>query len=332
MNLERNIMGSGKSGIRILPLSEVVMSADELRDEEERTREAQRIADEKAKKRADAKRDIPSDGKPNSAVSQIGDLVIPMNISDSENYIFLEGRNHGSYSYDDCFVAMHRLGLNSQVEKLGQELKLDLKNTAKEQDGTPYIGNINWFNALSLAYHLGGEVMTPRQGIDFKELIEKGINEKNAIIYNGKKEPIKDIRVLERVYDEMFGARAPWRSEWLDADFKLKKVKKKDVLHLLYSHEVKNGILVPRGSEILEDCIMNQDCYADTTSFNRQGFPTRNKSDSGFFFYYPRSDNNSVARFYADSDRAVLVCDGNPTYADSSLGVRFVAKNFGGKK
>src|SRR3989344_2640751 len=107
MNLERNIMGSGKSGIRILPLSEVVMSADELRDEEERTREAQRIADEKAKKRADAKRDIPSDGKPNSAVSQIGDLVIPMNISDSENYIFLEGRNHGSYSYDDCFVAMH---------------------------------------------------------------------------------------------------------------------------------------------------------------------------------------------------------------------------------
>jgi len=40
----------------------------------------------------------------------------------------------------------------------------------------------------------------------------------------------------------------------------------------------------------------------------------------------PKSADERVAWFGAGSDRAVLYCDRDPTYSDSSLGVRFVAR------
>ncbi|MGV8152663.1 MAG: hypothetical protein ACP5OG_06275, partial [Candidatus Nanoarchaeia archaeon] len=50
--------------------------------------------------------------------------IIHPNISDLENYIILEGRTHGNFSYEDLLVGMHRLGTNPQVIKAGQELGL----------------------------------------------------------------------------------------------------------------------------------------------------------------------------------------------------------------
>lgn len=61
-----------------------------------------------------------------------------------------------------------------------------------------------------------------------------------------------------------------------------------------------------------------------------------NLADCWFFIEQPfklNKDNNLVARFYAYSDRAYLICGGYPTGSYSALGVRFARKKISkGKK
>ena len=53
-----------------------------------------------------------------------------------------------------------------------------------------------------------------------------------------------------------------------------------------------------------------------------QGLPNKNISSGDLYYWHPRSDNNSVARFSAGSDRANLGCTRGPSGAYSDLGVR----------
>ena len=72
-----------------------------------------------------------------------------------------------------------------------------------------------------------------------------------------------------------------------------------------------------------------KDHRVDLASFNKQGLPTKEGND--FNYWFPRSNNNSVARFGANSDRAGLVCNGYPQFSDSALGV-FVCAEGAAKK
>ncbi len=134
------------------------------------------------------------------------------------------------------------------------------------------------------------------------------------------------IQEAEQILDEMLAKRDPGRAEWLDADFKV--INKN--LCINYNHRTINNKLTPQNSERLEDCIM-KDSYV-AIEFNKQGLPIKKSIDSSYiqdkniYYWYPRSDNNSVARFYANSVRAFLDCDRNPSFSNSSLGVR-VAKS-----
>ena len=53
-----------------------------------------------------------------------------------------------------------------------------------------------------------------------------------------------------------------------------------------------------------------------------QGFPRKNVKKGDFYYYAPLKNNNSVVRFYANSDRSRLDCGGNPQCSSSTLGVR----------
>ena len=118
----------------------------------------------------------------------------------------------------------------------------------------------------------------------------------------------------DSILDDILTVRSPFRGGWLDADFKV--INK--ILHMNYNHKVVNGILNPMNSEPLETCLM-KDCNVDLASFNRQGLPTKAGNDFGYWF--PRLDNNSVARFSASSDGANLYCYWNPQNSYSALGV-----------
>ena len=116
---------------------------------------------------------------------------------------------------------------------------------------------------------------------------------------------------------------------WLDDKF----VEINGNLYLEAEHRVVidnngNKTLKANKSNPLEQCIMN-DCFVEP-SFNKQGLATTESNEQDYIrgknikFWYPRKD--SVARFVANSLRANLNCDRNPSYSDEGLGVFACAK------
>ena len=132
------------------------------------------------------------------------------------------------------------------------------------------------------------------------------------------------------IYKEITEVRNPWRAEWIDADF---KTRGKDLV-INYNHILdSNGNLIPYDSEILEkDTLMKDkelgislEDYLDN-SHTKQGLPNKKIKSGNLYYWYPRSDNNSVARFCAGSGGADLDCVRVPSYRYSALGVRAVRR------
>lgn len=243
----------------------------------------------------------------------------------AKDTIILPAMNWGSFSYDDSLIAVHRLGDSDFVRQTLRDYswRTVLKNTASERSGTGYIGDITWFDSMKLAYFLGGHATTNRQLIDFKKLLEAGIKEKKKV-FNGKGNRLPR-EYLQRVHDEIFARREPYRGEWLDADFKVVN----GVLRINHSHIVVNEKLIPKHSDVLISQKLD-DGYVNQRSFNHQGIAEKLCDESEIYQVFPIGDNNSVARFDAGSGWAGLNCDRNPSGTIASLGVRLVApKNSG---
>ncbi len=249
---------------------------------------------------------------------QSAQVTPAQNITSPQDYIILPSHKHGSYSYPDLLVAMNRLSSNSAVEKAAQSLGFKAENTSmssSKKHAYDYIGNINWEQALKLNLSMGNLTLNPRQFVDFLNLLKSGK------AHNGKGDKI-DSKQLETILNEITEVRDPWRSEWLDADFKMIN----DVLHINYGHELVNGILKPKYSEPA-DCLMDDktpgiDFDDWLKNANNHGLPKQNIKSGNLYYWAPDKDNNSVAGFFADSDWAVLDCIRDPVGSDSSLGVR----------
>ncbi len=241
----------------------------------------------------------------------------PSDLSDPERYIVLPGKAHGTHSYGELWVAMHRLSYDDpQVQSAAQRLGLTISNTAQEQNGRQYIGNINWKEALSLNLTMGNRTLKPREGIDFLLLLEEGIKEK-IVVYNGAQQPVPKEK-LNQIYDEIVGVRDPLRGEWLDADYKTIN----NELWIYSDHILQGNTLEPRIKEKLLSCLTGKGVNVKLSTFNGQGMPTENGND--IYYYNPDKDNNSVAKFVADSGRARFNCGGDPSCRDGGLGVRAV--------
>ena len=173
---------------------------------------------------------------------------------------------------------------------------------------------ITWEEALKLNLALGNDgTPTLRQFLDFKELLERGIDQEEKVFYANGKE-IKDSKVLKAVYDEIFKTRNPFRGEFLDAYFE----EINGVLYLNQDHKMVNGLLMPEYSRpVLEDSLM-EDCYVDLKRCNEQGLPT--KREGNIFYWQPK--NGTVAGFIADSYGVGFNCSRYVGNSDSSLGVR----------
>ena len=145
----------------------------------------------------------------------------------------------------------------------------------------------------------------------------------------------------KRIYEDIVTVRNPWRAEWFDARFE----QREDGLYLCSGHEYKGSdsegkiILEARNSIKLENHLMadrgehiNNKPGIDLNSwlerYTDEGLPYADIPNGELYYWHPR--NNAVARFNANSGRAWLICDGDPSYRYASLGVRAVAKNLGG--
>lgn len=110
---------------------------------------------------------------------------------------------------------------------------------------------------------------------------------------------------------------------WLDAIFQSGSDGKLEMItDLTVQNKGQNRTLA--GQRIKLDNYLYEDAYVDL-SFNPQGLPTTKfvkqeyKQGNNIYFYHPRE--NVVARFYANSGRACLYCDGDPSNRNSFLGV-----------
>src|SRR3989344_5507381 len=118
----------------------------------------------------------------------------------------------------------------------------------------------------------------------------------------------------DKILDEILTVRNPWRSEWLDHDYK----KEKTGLYVLY-HKFNSRGNIELVKELLDkDTLMedktpgiNFEDYLNNHTI--QGLPKNNIKKGDLYYWFPRDDNNSVARFYANSDRADLYCSRNPS-------------------
>ena len=145
------------------------------------------------------------------------------------------------------------------------------------------------------------------------------------------------------IYKDITERKGSWRAEWLDADFKVKDKK----LYVNYNHVLdsngpkgisqrddfikpSSGVnLIPKNLEILDSNTLMKDKALGINLedyinkyHTKQGLPTKKTKSGEMYYWYPRSDNNSVARFSTVENRASLVCNGNPSYRNSNLGVR----------
>lgn len=107
----------------------------------------------------------------------------PSNFANAKDYIILEARQHGSYSYPDTLVPMEKSHFGKDWNKTHEDL-------TKE----------------------GAYMLTIRQFADFLNLLKSG----KAFDGTGK---LVRKEKLESVFNEIVEVRDPWRSEWLDAKF-----------------------------------------------------------------------------------------------------------------
>jgi len=168
----------------------------------------------------------------------------------------------------------------------------------------------NWYETHQKLNKKDSFMLTIRQFVDFLNLLKSG----KAYDENKNKIPAEQ---CNSILDNILTQRNKYVGEWLDADFKVVNCK----LQLNYNHKYMNGKLIPQKSEPLEACLM-EDGYIDLFSANRQGLPTKKSKSQEIYFYYPRSDNDSVARFRVDSNRVILTCSGGPRFSDGGIGVR----------
>lgn len=252
-----------------------------------------------------------------------GDPNPTLAVSNPQSYIILPGKTHGTYSYPELVVSMHRLGYNADVDKAVKWMRqnkewkdLQLQNSQKEADGTDYVGNMNWNTALTLNQKLGNLTLNLRQFIDFKELLEAGIAGK-CKVHNGLGKKI-DEPLLTSIYKEICEVRKPWRSEWLNAAFS----DQNGALYITTDHTLQ-GYTLKGHTELLENCV-KESSWINPTSFNKQGLPTRKSQAQKLYYYSPVAGR--VVWFYAYSDAALLYCNGDPADTSARLGVRPACK------
>ena len=105
-------------------------------------------------------------------------------------------------------------------------------------------------------------------------------------------------------------------------------------MHINYNHVLdSNGNLIPNDSEALDKETLMKDknpgiSLEDYLESNHtgQGLPNKSVKSGDLYYWFPRSDNNSVARFNALDYGANLSCNWYSSNRFGNLGVRAVRR------
>ena len=236
----------------------------------------------------------------------------------NESYILLPQTSE----HPDILVGQTRLVYTPTMEQISKSLNINPQNNNNRdplyKEG--YLGSINYQQAIDLNINLGGFTIPINLYVEFLNKLRSG----NALDENGN--PV-DSRILEAILDDIYTVRNPWRLELINGRYKIKEEKKgKKVIHtgqIRYINFDSAGKLIEDTEELDEDTLMD-DKRISLDEWLRnptpQGFPRKDVADGEFYYYFLR--DGAVVRFDADSDRAGLFCDRDPTFSSAVLGVR----------
>src|SRR3989344_1489815 len=200
---------------------------------------------------------------------------------DLSDYLILDGRNHGTYSYPDLLVEKER----SKLGKIWNKTQTELHNE-------------------------GSYMLTIRQFTDFLTMLQSGK------VYDGTGQKLRSQEVT-KLLNDIIEVRGPWRSEHLDAKFN----KQDDQFRITYHKIKQDGTLEEVTESLEDCLITDKQPGIDLSSWltngTNQGLPKKSTSDGSTWYWSPR--DGAVARFNADTNRAGLYCDGNPIGTNAAL-------------
>jgi hypothetical protein len=247
---------------------------------------------------------------------------------DNKNWIVIPGKGEEPKGFSNPVghryaVSPGRIEYGPAVERAGKELGLKLKNTSKDSLGRKFVGNINWEQAMKLDLLLGKKATNPLEHFTFLDLINKGAEGK-VPVYDVKGNKL-DPKYLGQIREDIIKVQSPWRAEWHDADFRFIDNR----YYIWFNHKMdENGELEPRNKQLLaKNTLMenkipgiNLDSVLGNTT--KQGLPKKSAEEGKFYYWGSDNDNNSVAWFVANVDRAGFNCLRDRSGANSDLGVR----------
>ena len=130
-----------------------------------------------------------------------------------ENFIFLEAAKRGNHEYHDLMISMYNL------RSAYADATLNLQDTARTNDGVPYIGNINHQQAMDLVIASDFSPSNLRLFADFlREVREGAYNGKNVFDGSGIIIPSERLKLVD---DEITGRRSPYRGRWISDSYKM---------------------------------------------------------------------------------------------------------------
>ncbi len=252
------------------------------------------------------------------------EIILPYK---KEDCILLPGEFYADSTYPNLLFPKRRLSLENLTEQMKAEA-LEL-NLTLQKNFQGFIGNINWTQAMQLIQSLS-PLNSPLYFNKALFLLYKGIEDPKFKIYNGLRNLIPlDERAY--IFNDITEKRNPYRAEWLHVEFKEKGKK----LYITTPRIQSDGKVIIQEEELDKDTLMEdkkpgislEDWLKNPTL---QGFPRKKIKAGALFYWFPR--NNTVARFYADSDRVGLDCDGDRRFSDPCLGLRPILTAEGGSQ
>jgi hypothetical protein len=214
---------------------------------------------------------------------------------------FLEGK------YSNFCVSPGRVAYSPELDKVGKELGLNLNNTAKDSLDREFVGNINYEQRLKINFLMGNNTLDLKQFWDFYLLLDEGAKENIQVYdFSGK---LLESDYLEKIRNDIFGVKSPWRGEGLNASFKFEN-------NIYYLEKAiglnKDKNLIYTREKLLEDFLKEDRTLGINLSnllktANNQGLPTIKTEAGNLFYFAPDKTNNSCAGLDAVEDRASCV-------------------------
>ena len=186
--------------------------------------------------------------------------------------------------------------------------------SVQSKDGYIYVPELGFYVAKEISY-LGNSWDQCQLSLNCENAKMLNLNEMREFLKYAKE-------YQPELYNELVQVKSQFRSEWIDAEFKMHGGNLYFHCHMFNSfgkiQKIEDKL---EGNTLMENRRISLDDWL-TKSYTKQGLPLSNIVSGDCYYQAPMKDNNSVAGLGANSAWADLGCDGDPSGRYSNLGVR----------